>query len=70
MAEALVSFILVQLRTVTFEIAGQELKLVTDVEKEVKNIRRNLDADEKQIVETTTLLCRNLCRVFKWEMEL
>ncbi|XP_022775512.1 putative disease resistance protein RGA3 [Durio zibethinus] len=59
MAEALVSSILKKLAAITIENARQELKLVTDVEKEVEKLESNFkaihdaleDAEEKQIVE-------------------
>ncbi|XP_022774293.1 putative disease resistance protein RGA3 isoform X1 [Durio zibethinus] len=59
MAEALVSSILEQLTAITIEHARQELKLVTDVEKEVEKLDSTLkairgileDAEQRQIVE-------------------
>ncbi|MBA0683486.1 hypothetical protein Goari_025141 [Gossypium aridum] len=59
MAAALVSFILGQLATITFETAWQELKLVIGVEEEVRKLQSNFeaiqevveDAEVKQVVD-------------------
>lgn len=61
MAEALVNVLLELLATIALDKVGEEFKLVTGVDKEVKRLTRNLeaiwavleDAEQRQVMEAT-----------------
>ncbi|KAB2616735.1 disease resistance protein RGA3 [Pyrus ussuriensis x Pyrus communis] len=61
MADALISALLEKLASMTYEYVAEEVKLVLNVEKEVKEFARNLkairavleDAEQKQVKEAS-----------------